>query len=97
MVSDDLERFVTAQNDIYASVVAELSAACKRSHWMWFIFPQIAGLGPSMIAQRYAIGSVQEARSYFAHDLLGPRLIECIRLYPCGPGSIDYGNSGPAR
>jgi uncharacterized protein (DUF1810 family) len=76
----DLDRFVQAQAPIYPQVVAELQAGCKRSHWMWFVFPQLAGLGHSAMARRYAIGSLQEAQSYLAHPLLGPRLRECSAL-----------------
>lgn len=76
----DLERFVQAQNGVYPTVLAELSAGRKRSHWMWYIFPQIAGLGLSAMSQRYAIGSGEEARAYLAHAVLGPRLIECTGL-----------------
>jgi uncharacterized protein (DUF1810 family) len=75
-----LERFVEAQSAIYPRVVEERSAGRKRSHWMWFIFPQIAGLGSSAMAQRFAIGSKRETQAFLAHDLLGPRLIECTRL-----------------
>jgi len=76
----DLQRFVDAQGAVYGNVIAELRQGRKRSHWMWFIFPQIAGLGFSAMAQRYAIGSRAEAVAYLAHDVLGPRLIECTRL-----------------
>jgi uncharacterized protein (DUF1810 family) len=76
----DLERFVLAQAPVYQQVLAELRAGRKRSHWMWFVFPQIAGLGSSAMAQRYAIGSIDEARAYVAHPLLGPRLRECSAL-----------------
>jgi uncharacterized protein (DUF1810 family) len=81
-VSDpfDLQRFVAAQDAVYPLVVRELSAGGKRSHWMWFIFPQIAGLGASAMAQRYAIRSWNEAAAYLAHEVLGPRLVECTRL-----------------
>ena len=72
-----LERFVSAQQDIHSRALAELRAGEKRSHWMWFVFPQIAGLGHSAMAQRYAIGGLAEAREYLAHPLLGPRLAEC--------------------
>lgn len=74
-----LERFVTAQAQIYPRVLAELKAGCKQSHWMWFIFPQIAGLGHSTMAQMYAIASLDEARAYLAHPLLGARLRECCQ------------------
>ena len=76
----DLTRFIDAQHTVYSRVVAELSDGRKKSHWMWFIFPQIAGLGFSAMAQRYAISSREEAEAYLAHDVLGPRLIECTRL-----------------
>jgi uncharacterized protein (DUF1810 family) len=81
-VSDsfDLRRFVDAQEPVYPRVVEELSVGRKRSHWMWFIFPQIAGLGFSSMAQCFAIGSRAEAVAYVSHDVLGPRLIECTRL-----------------
>ena len=72
-----LERFVEAQAPIYGQALAELRAGDKRSHWMWFVFPQLAGLGLSPTAQRYAIGSLEEARAYLAHPALGPRLREC--------------------
>jgi uncharacterized protein (DUF1810 family) len=76
----DLQRFVDAQEPVYHRVVEELSRGRKASHWMWFIFPQIAGLGFSAMAQRFAIGSRAEAVAYLAHDVLGPRLIACTRL-----------------
>lgn len=71
---------MNAQDGIFARVVDELSAGRKQSHWMWYIFPQIAGLGFSTMAEHYAIGSQDEARAYLAHDVLGPRLFECTRL-----------------
>ena len=72
----DLERFVTAQDGggTYAQAVAELRRGRKTSHWMWFVFPQIAGLGQSAISRRYAISSLAEAQAYLAHPVLGPRL-----------------------
>ncbi len=76
----DLGRFVEAQAAVYAQVCSELGAAEKRSHWMWFIFPQIRGLGSSPTAVRYAIGSLEEARAYLAHPVLGARLRECTGL-----------------
>jgi uncharacterized protein (DUF1810 family) len=76
----DLERFVAAQDSVYSRVVAELSEGRKRSHWIWFIFPQIEGLGSSAMAQRFAIRSRAEATAYLAHGVLGTRLIECTRL-----------------
>lgn len=76
----DLKRFVDAQENVYTNVTFELQSGEKRSHWMWFIFPQIAGLGFSAMAQRFAIASREEAIAYLAHPVLGPRLQECTRL-----------------
>jgi uncharacterized protein (DUF1810 family) len=76
----DLQRFVNAQRAVYDRVIAELREGRKRSHWMWFVLPQIAGLGSSRMAQRYAIASRAEAAAYLAHPVLGPRLRECTRL-----------------
>ncbi len=73
----DLERFVEAQAPYCEHALAELRAGRKRTHWMWFIFPQIAGLGHSAMAQRYAIQSLDEAKAYLAHPVLGGRLREC--------------------
>ncbi len=77
----DLERFVYAQDagGTYASALAELRAGRKVGHWMWFVFPQLAGLGLSSVSQRYAIASLEEARRYLAHPILGQRLEECAR------------------
>ena len=77
----DLERFVTAQDagGTYASAVAELRRGRKRGHWMWFVFPQVAGLGLSEMSRRYAISSLAEARAYLAHPILGQRIEECAR------------------
>jgi uncharacterized protein (DUF1810 family) len=72
-----LARFVEAQRPIYQQALSELRAGDKRSHWMWYIFPQIAGLGRSPAAQLYAIADEAEARAYLAHPVLGPRLREC--------------------
>ena len=82
MIADafDLERFVTAQAPVMAHVLAELRAGAKRSHWMWFVFPQIAGLGSSAMAQRYALRSLEEAKAYLAHPILGERLRECAAI-----------------
>ena len=74
----DLERFVTAQASTYETALAEIRRGKKRSHWMWFIFPQLAGLGHSAMAQRYAIGSLDEARAYLDHPVLGPHLRNCV-------------------
>jgi uncharacterized protein (DUF1810 family) len=73
----DLQRFVDAQRDSYDTALAELRAGAKRSHWMWFVFPQVAGLGRSATAQHFAISGLDEARAYLAHPVLGPRLVEC--------------------
>jgi uncharacterized protein (DUF1810 family) len=75
----DLERFVQAQQAVYAAVCAELRAGAKRSHWMWFIFPQLRGLGSSPSAQHYGLASLAEARAYLDHPVLGARLRECTR------------------
>src|SRR5215467_897936 len=75
----NLERFVTAQGPVFETVLAELRAGRKRTHWMWFIFPQLAGLGRSATARFYGIGSIDEARAYLGHPLLGPRLELCTR------------------
>lgn len=73
----DLQRFINAQDGHYEKALDELQAGRKRSHWMWFIFPQIAGLGTSSMAQYYAIASLAEARAYVQDPLLGPRLVAC--------------------
>jgi uncharacterized protein (DUF1810 family) len=75
----DLQRFVSAQAPVFETVLAELQAGRKRTHWMWFIFPQLRGLGNSPTAQFYGISSLAEARAYHAHTLLGPRLERCTR------------------
>ncbi|MDQ0619144.1 DUF1810 domain-containing protein [Arthrobacter globiformis] len=89
----NLERFVAAQNDgaTYAHALEELRAGSKRSHWMWFVFPQIAGLGQSATSRRYAIASLEEARAYLQHPVLGPRLIECATAVD------NVGNRGAAE
>jgi uncharacterized protein (DUF1810 family) len=76
----NLQRFVDAQNPVFAQVCAELRAGQKTSHWMWFIFPQIAGLGSSSLARKYAISSLDEAKAYLNHSVLGPRIKECTLL-----------------
>jgi uncharacterized protein (DUF1810 family) len=80
MTETDLIRFVNAQDRIYTQVVAELTDGCKRTHWMWFIFPQLAGLGRSPMAQRYAIRDLDQARLYLADPILGARLRQVVRL-----------------
>ena len=84
----DLQRFVAAQDagGTYDRAAAELRGGRKTSHWIWFVFPQIAGLGFSRTSQTYAIGSLAEARAYLTHPLLGPRLIECASILTRGPG-----------
>jgi uncharacterized protein (DUF1810 family) len=79
-VTQDLQRFVDAQEPIYDQVCRELRAGAKRSHWMWFIFPQLAGLGHSPMAQRYALVDLMHAAAYLGHPILGPRLRECLTL-----------------
>jgi uncharacterized protein (DUF1810 family) len=72
--------FVSAQDGVWPAVLDELRAGRKTSHWMWFIFPQLAGLGHSPMSRRYALADADEAREYFAHPVLGPRLRECCEL-----------------
>jgi uncharacterized protein (DUF1810 family) len=80
VTSPDLDRFVAAQAPVYGSVLDELQSGRKESHWMWFVFPQLAGLGQSPTSRFYAIASLDEARAYLAHPVLGPRLRECASL-----------------
>ncbi|HEY8564014.1 MAG TPA: DUF1810 domain-containing protein [Beijerinckiaceae bacterium] len=75
----DLRRFLEAQALVHEQALAELRAGTKRSHWMWFVFPQLRGLGRSPMAQRYGIGSLEEARAYLAHPVLRPRLEQCTQ------------------
>ena len=89
--------FIQAQNTVYPSVIKELTEGRKRTHWMWFIFPQVKGLGRSTMARRFAIGSLEQAKEYLQHDMLGARLRECAELLLLHPdksaleifGSID--------
>jgi uncharacterized protein (DUF1810 family) len=83
----NLARFLTAQESVYPQVVAELRAGRKRSHWMWFILPQVTGLGCSGTSRFYAIQSVGEARAYLAHPVLGQRLVECVTILLAGEES----------
>ena len=76
----DLQRFVAAQDPLYAAVLAELRAGCKRTHWMWFVFPQHVALGHSAMAARYGLACKAEAAAYWEHAVLGARLDECCRL-----------------
>ena len=73
----DLQRFVDAQAGVHETALAELKAGRKRTHWMWFVFPQVAGLGSSSMAHAYAVSGLEEARAYLAHPILGPRLLAC--------------------
>jgi uncharacterized protein (DUF1810 family) len=84
----DLTRFVTAQDQggTYATALAELRSGRKRSHWMWFVLPQLAGLGRSATAQHYGIAGLAEARDYLDHPVLGPRLVECAQALLALPG-----------
>ena len=93
----ELSRFVSAQDggDTYAAALSELREGRKRTHWMWFVFPQIAGLGRSQTAQRYAISGLDEARAYLAHPVLGPRLVECARALTTLPTSDPVQVLGP--
>jgi uncharacterized protein (DUF1810 family) len=86
--SHDLARFVEAQGPVIDRVYDELRQGMKRSHWMWFVFPQVAGLGHSAMSQHYAISGLDEARAYLAHPVLGPRLNECTRLVGASGRSI---------
>jgi uncharacterized protein (DUF1810 family) len=90
-----LQRFVDAQRPVYAQVCAELAAGRKTSHWMWFVFPQLKGLGMSAMAQHYGIGSLAEAQAYWAHPLLGPRLAECTKLVLAVEGRSAHEIFGP--
>lgn len=90
-----LDRFVEAQEGVYAGALAELRAGRKRGHWMWFVFPQIAGLGRSGTARHYAIADLAEARDYLAHLVLGPRLVESARALAELPGSDPVAVLGP--
>jgi uncharacterized protein (DUF1810 family) len=88
-VGFDLERFVAAQAGVYEQALAELRCGRKRGHWMWFVFPQLAGLGRSPTAQHYAISGLDEARAYLAHPVLGRRLRECAQAL------LDVGGRDP--
>ncbi|MEG3163535.1 DUF1810 domain-containing protein [Sphingomonas sp. PB2P19] len=88
-MNHDLDRFLAAQDGVYPQALAELRRGAKTSHWMWFVFPQIAGLGRSAMAQAYAIASADEARAYLAHPVLGPRLIEATQAVTAATGSAE--------
>jgi uncharacterized protein (DUF1810 family) len=87
----DLERFVAAQEDTYDRALRELRAGRKTSHWMWWVFPQVAGLGQSPTSRQYAVADLAEARAYLRHDVLGPRLVECCRAL------LDLGEVGAVQ
>ena len=97
VVDFDLERFVRAQDDggTYEAAVAELRAGRKLGHWMWFVFPQVAGLGSSPMAQQFALSGLDEARAYLAHPVLGPRLVEAARALTGLPGDDPVAVLGP--
>ena len=88
-MTHDIDRFVTAQAQLYDRALAELRHGRKTSHWMWFVFPQIAGLGRSDTARFYAIRNAAEARAYLAHPLLGPRLIAATDAVVAAPGDAE--------
>jgi uncharacterized protein (DUF1810 family) len=91
-VAYDLSRFLTAQERVYDDVIAELRRGRKTGHWMWFVFPQLAGLGRSEMSRHYAIASLNEARAYLAHPVLGARLRECANVLlavPAGSSAED--------
>jgi uncharacterized protein (DUF1810 family) len=93
----DLDRFVNAQDDggMYANAVRELRGGRKETHWMWFVFPQIGGLGHSSISRRYSIASLAEARAYLRHPVLGRRLVECAGIVATSPAESAEAIFGP--
>lgn len=91
----DLDRFVEAQSTIYPRALSEIARGRKTSHWMWFVFPQLAGLGRSEMAHQFAIGSLDEARAYLAHPVLGKRYIECVTVLQDLPTSDAIAVFGP--
>lgn len=96
----DLERFVTAQAGVHDGVLAELRAGRKTGHWIWFVFPQLAGLGRSQTSRFYAIASLEEAGAYLAHPVLGPRLLACVDAVlglPAAVGAVDIFGELDAR
>ena len=95
MSAPGLERFVAAQRGVYRDVLDELRRGRKTSHWIWFVFPQIAGLGTSPTARFYAIASAEEARAYLAHELLGPRLRDCAEALLAHSGQSAQAILGP--
>jgi len=89
-LDDGLQRFLDAQDSVYAGVLEELAAGAKRTHWMWFIFPQLKGLGRSAVARHYGIDSIDEARAYWRHPVLGLRLKECTELLLRAPAQSAH-------
>lgn len=94
-MDDPLGRFVSAQDPVYDDALAELRAGRKTTHWMWYVFPQLQGLGRSSMAQRYALASLDDARAYLAHPVLGPRLRECTERANRAPTSDPVRLFGP--
>ena len=86
-----LQRFVDAQDGVYERALGELRAGRKRTHWIWFVFPQLTGLGSSAMSQEYGISSLDEAVAYLRHPLLGPRLVECVEAV------ASRSRDGPSR
>jgi len=95
LMPDDLDRFVLAQDHLYPGILEELRRGLKVGHWIWFIFPQVAGLGRSEMSRRYAITSLDEARAYLAHPVLGPRLRECAAVLLATTGRTAEQIFGP--
>jgi uncharacterized protein (DUF1810 family) len=87
--AESLERFVEAQAPVYATALGEIRRGAKRTHWMWFVFPQLSGLGRSETARFFGVRSLDEARAYLAHTILGPRYVECVEALQ------DLGTSEP--
>ena len=85
----NLQRFVDAQDGVFDEALAELKNGAKQSHWMWFIFPQIGGLGQSATSRHFAIGSLNEAQAYLHHPVLGPRLVQCVDAVLAWAGKLD--------
>ena len=90
MAQFDLQRFVEAQEPVYDEIRSELTAGAKTSHWMWFVFPQLQGLGRSAMAIKYEIASIQEAQAYWQHPILGIRLKECVELVLAVKGKTAF-------
>ena len=97
MTDADLVRFLDAQSDVHDEVTKELAEGRKQTHWMWFVFPQLEGLGHSSMAQRYAIRDLDQARRYLAHPLLGSRLRRDVRLDDRPQGKVGMGHARLSR